>query len=67
MTSFRVDVEGHSKPYVCVELEQDHEPTDDEIDVALNKLAEEISFEGYVAEMVVNSGYIVTNVERYGP
>lgn len=67
MSSFRVEVTANSPPSVCVDFDQDHEPTEEEIEHAVNELASEVlSLDAYLAEHCVESGYIVTSIERYG-
>lgn len=66
MSTFRVDIETISPAYVCVDIESTTDPTDEQIEAALEALAQEVTPDGYLAEFVVSHDWRVTNIERYG-
>lgn len=54
---YRVEVTAATHPSVCVDIfDLDHEPTLDDISEALEDLAQQMNFEGYMAEFIVTEG-----------
>lgn len=54
MTTYAVDVEASTHPSVTLYF--DHKPTDDDIREELDIMAEQMDYEGYVAEFIVSEG-----------